>query len=228
MEIVLATHNPDKLREISDILSPVGFDLRALDEFDGAPEAVEDGRTLEENALKKARAIRVFTGLSALADDTGLEVDALGGAPGVFSSRYAGESASYEDNCRKLLDELSGISDEMRTARFRCVIAVALVKEYAESARHLAEALSKSPHSTVSSNGGRIDALVTEGIVEGRITTSPRGKSGFGYDPVFEVLRLGLTFAEMGSAEKNRSSHRYRALIEMRELLIRLRQDMGG
>ncbi len=222
MEIILATQNRDKMREIQEILSSVDFTLRTLDEFEAIPEIVEDGNSLEENALKKARTIRSITGLSALADDTGLEVDALGGAPGIFSSRYAGRNATYEDNCKKLLGEMSGVPPGERTARFRCVMALALDEEMAGVARLLEGSFPRISSGTASQKERPVDALITEGVVEGEIISSPRGASGFGYDPVFELIHSGTTFAEMGSAEKNRSSHRYRALVEMRELLKRM------
>ncbi len=203
MTIVVATRNPDKLREIEDILQGLDVALASLDRFGGVGEVVEDGRTIEENALKKARAVRDVTGMSALADDTGLEVDALGGAPGVFSARFAGDKAGYEANNRKLLEVLEGIPDGKRTARFRCVMALALSDE---TARSLPQ---------------RVDAFVAEGILEGTITREKRGLGGFGYDPVFEVFSSGKTLAEMGTEGKNRISHRYRALVEIRELMLR-------
>ncbi|MBI4721032.1 MAG: hypothetical protein HY770_07420, partial [Chitinivibrionia bacterium] len=177
--------------------------------------------TLEENALKKAREIRTFTGLSALADDSGLEVEALGGAPGVYSSRFAGEDATYEDNNRKLLGLLENVPDAERGACFRCCMALALAGEdRARADRFFRE----HPHAgeRVSAGSEReLDALVAEGRAHGRITRSIRGRTGFGYDPVFEIPRTGRTFAEIPIEEKNLLSHRYRALVEMRELMIR-------
>jgi XTP/dITP diphosphohydrolase len=212
MKIVLATRNPDKIREIEAIMGGIDVSLLRADAFDGIPDVIEDGNTLEENALKKARAIRDFTGLCALSDDTGLEVDVLDGAPGVFSARYAGVDGGYEANNRKLLEDLSGVPQEKRTARFRCVMAFALAEEIAD----------RLHDSTAAAHTDVPDALVTEGILEGRITTEKRGESGFGYDPIFEVPTLGQTLSEIGLEEKNRISHRYRALVEMRELLLRL------
>ena len=124
-EIVFATRNRDKVKEIEAIMSGLDVSFIGLDRFGNAPDVVEDKDTLEGNALKKARAIRDFTGMCSLADDTGLEVDALGGAPGVYSARYAGENVDYQTNNEKLLRELAGVEDEKRTARFRCVMALA-------------------------------------------------------------------------------------------------------
>ena len=222
MDIVLATQNKDKIEEIKDILAPAGITPRLLDEFGPIDEIVEDGETLADNALIKARTVRELTGLCALADDTGLEVDALDGAPGVYSSRYDGEDATYESNCRKLLRELEGVPAGKRTARFRCVMALAVTGEAILQAGRLAGNLQQSSKAAVPGKNGRVDALITEGIADGLITTAPRGSSGFGYDPVFELLPVGKTFAEMESRAKNKSSHRYRALVEMRELIIRL------
>jgi XTP/dITP diphosphohydrolase len=128
-ELVLATHNRHKAEELTALLEGLGITIRTLDEFLDVPEVVEDGDTCEANAVKKARAIAEFTGLPAVADDTGLEVDALGGRPGIYAARYAGEGATYEDNCRKLLSELMGVPQEQRTARFLTVAALALPSE---------------------------------------------------------------------------------------------------
>jgi XTP/dITP diphosphohydrolase len=223
MEIVIATLNPDKLREIQQILSADDLILKTAADFGDAPDVIEDGDTLHANAIKKAREIRAFTGCSALADDSGLEVAALGGAPGVYSSRYAGEDATYNDNCNKLLESLDGVPEERRAARFRCVMALALVDEQAQIAQQNMDLLCESRPTAALAQGKRLDVLIGEGIVEGRITFARRGKSGFGYDPVFEIAHLGRTFAEMESEAKNRLSHRYRALVEMRELMIRLK-----
>jgi len=202
VKIVLATHNSDKVREITRILTGLRVTLVALDEFDGVPEVVEDGCTLEQNALKKARAVRDATGWSALADDTGLEVDALDGAPGIFAARYAGDGATYADNCRKLLDALRGVAIAERSARFRTVVALAL-------------------DPVASTRAGGRDAIVAEGILPGTITLSARGDDGFGYDPVFYVPEAAKTLAQMTLADKNTISHRYRALVEIREAALR-------
>ena len=185
-EFVLATANPDKAREIGEIL---GHDIRLVPRPAEAGDVAETGDTLEENARLKAKALVEFTGLPAIADDTGLEVDALGGAPGVYSSRFAGEGASYEDNVRKLVASMEGRDD--RAARFRTV-AVVLWPDGRE--------------------------IVEEGSVAGRIATNARGSNGFGYDPVFVPDGGGgRTFAEMDPAEKHRFSHRgaaFRALAD--------------
>jgi len=217
MKLVLATHNRDKMREIRDILAGLDVEVSTVDDFDGVPEPVEDGATLEANALKKAREIRDFTGCSALADDTGLEVDALGGAPGVFSARYAGESKGYSANCAKLLADMNGVPRDRRGARFRTVMALALCDD---DAARLGRYLDAHPEARPAGDG--VDALVAEGILEGEIAEAPRGSSGFGYDPLFVDTESGRTLAEMGAHEKNEISHRYRALVEVRELLMRL------
>jgi XTP/dITP diphosphohydrolase len=221
MKIVLATRNNDKIKEIQAIMSPIDVELVHPDTIGGIPDIIEDGETLEANALKKARGIREFTNLCALADDTGLEVDALDGDPGVYSSRYAGENVTYDDNNEKLLRELSGVPEGGRTARFRCVMALALVNNVADELYAIMKGHSASMPSVVTGGSGHPDALVTQGILEGRIASQRRGEHGFGFDPLFEVPKLGKTLAEMGLEAKNQISHRYRALIEMRELLIR-------
>lgn len=206
-EIVLATRNRDKAQEIAALLSGLGIKIRMLAEFPEVPEVVEDGETCEANAVKKAVAVARHTGLVAVADDTGLAVDALGGRPGVYAARYAGERATYEDNWRKLLGELAGVPREHRTARFITVAAIA------------GPSLEK--------------AEVVEGVLEGLIAEAPTGTNGFGYDPVFFVPELGKTLAELTPDEKNRISHRARAFGKVRELLQRLttndeRQGVGA
>jgi XTP/dITP diphosphohydrolase len=178
--LVLASKNEDKAKEIESVLRSIQIELDIVRGLDW-PDVEETGETLEENALLKARAVCEATGLPALGDDTGLEVLALDNRPGVYTARYAGETASYVENYTKLLDELSGIDD--RRARFRTVVAL------------------------VFPDGS--EALAS-GQVDGFISLAPRGALGFGYDPVFEVD--GLTFGEMGEAEKNKMSHRSRAL----------------
>ena len=190
-EIVLATHNPDKKKEIMIALRELGVNILSLDNFPEIGEIEETGSTLLENSLIKARTVSAVTGKPAIADDTGLEVDALNGAPGIYSARYAGINVSYEDNVRKLLSEMSSFDMGSRTARFRTVV------------------------SFHSSN----EELWTEGVIEGSITRNAIGKGGFGYDPVFRVRKTGKTFAEMTRQEKNRISHRGVALDNMRQLL---------
>ena len=195
--IMLATRNAGKIREIREILSDLGAAL--LDWRDAAPfpEPEESGGTFLENALLKAKAVFEATGYPALADDSGLEVDALGGAPGIRSARYGGPGLTDADRSRKLLDELAAVGDERRGARFHCVAA-----------------LYPAPLA-------RDRGLWTEGFLYGRIAREPRGENGFGYDPVFFVPERGKTVAEMAEVEKNAISHRYRALVEMKCLLAR-------
>jgi XTP/dITP diphosphohydrolase len=215
VKLVLATRNPDKAREIVELLAGLGVEVLTLDDFPPSPATVEDGGTLEANAIKKAREARDHTRLSALADDTGLEVDALGGGPGVLSSRYARENAPYAENCAKLLREMEGVSPGRRGARFRTVVALALA---GEDAARLEATLSRHAEAE---RPGAIDCLLSEGILQGEIAVAPRGAGGFGYDPLFVDAASHRTLAEMTLAEKNRTSHRYRALIEMREMLLR-------
>ncbi|HEX4540222.1 MAG TPA: RdgB/HAM1 family non-canonical purine NTP pyrophosphatase [Acidimicrobiales bacterium] len=187
MRLVLATANPDKVAEIAALLTRVQLAPRPP----ALPEVDESGQTLEENARLKARAVVEATGAAAVADDTGLEVAALGGAPGVRSARYAGEDASYADNVAKLIGALEGVTD--RRARFRTV-ALACFPDGRE--------------------------VVAEGAVEGVITDEPRGDGGFGYDPVFlPEGGEGRTFAEMTPEQKNSLSHRARAFTRLAELL---------
>ncbi len=195
MELVLATGNRDKQREMKAFLRDLGVTIRTLDEFPGAPVVVEDGETCRANAGKKAVEIARFTGTLALADDTGLEVDALGGQPGVFAARYAGPQATYADNCRKLLDELEGVPSDQRGARFLTVVAIA------------------DPSSSVE---------FVEGALRGRIADHCSGGHGFGYDPVFMVPELGKTLAELTLDQKNQISHRGRALAKAKDVLKRI------
>ncbi|NGZ10961.1 MAG: XTP/dITP diphosphatase [Nitrospira sp. LK70] len=191
-EILLATRNPDKVRELALLLGDLGIHIRTLADFPAAPEVEEDGTTCKANALKKAREMASATGLPSVADDTGLEVDALGGRPGVFAARYAGENATYEDNCRKLLKELEGVPSARRTARFVTVAALAMP-------------------------GGH--SQVATGTLAGVIAEKCVGSQGFGYDPVFFVSELGRTLAELTADEKNRISHRAKAFRSMADIL---------
>ena len=185
MHFVLATFNRDKLRELSALLGLPGVALTALCDVPGARPPAETGATLVENALLKARAALAQTGEPAIADDTGLEVDALGGRPGVHAARYSGPGATYASNLAKLLEELRDIEPARRAARFRCACVACLP-------------------------GGR--EIVGEGVLEGRIAGAPRGANGFGYDPAFEIAGLGRTLAELTENEKNAISHRARAV----------------
>lgn len=226
MKLVLATHNEDKAAEIRRILGGLNIELSTAADFPGAPRPAEDGETLESNAVIKAREIRNFTRRSALADDTGLFVDALDGAPGVHAARYAnrhGEgNAGYVANYEKLLEAMKDVPDALRTATFQTVMVIVLSEEDAGWAQD-----------TIDSNPSRVfgvrlderrvvDSLVTDGQLHGTITRQPRGEGGFGYDPVFYVPQYKRTLAEMTADQKNSISHRYRALVEMRELLIRM------
>ena len=192
MKIVLATHNHDKEIELQHSLRGLDVDICSLSEYPDIGEIQETGTTLLENSLLKAHTVHDRTGLPAIADDTGLEVDALDGAPGVYSARFAGLNATYEDNVNKLLSVMEDVSHDMRSARFRTVIS--FVDE--------------------------IQELWTEGFIEGRITEDPRGNMGFGYDPVFYVPRLDKTFAELSTDEKNKISHRGIALQKLRKILV--------
>ncbi len=187
--VVLATNNLHKIEEISSILIPLGFTIRSARDI-SIPKTVENEPTLEGNAKKKARETSLATGNLSLADDTGLEVYYLAMKPGVLSARYAGEEASYADNCAKLLRALNGVPPRRRKARFRTVIAAA---------------------------GNGIEWTV-EGIVEGKILEEPRGEGGFGYDPLFVPEGYDRTYAEMTLEEKNRLSHRARALEKAVEM----------
>lgn len=194
-QIVLASNNPGKLREFAQMLAPLDIEVLPQAQFD-IPEAEEPHITFVENALAKARHASRLTGLSALADDSGICVKALGGAPGVYSARYAGEPKSDERNNQKLIDELRGISD--RRAHY---VALLVFVHHAEDPQ----------------------PIICEGEWHGLIIDTPRGENGFGYDPYFLVPELGLTAAEISAEEKNRRSHRGKAL---RMLIERLRLDV--
>ncbi|PWN05364.1 RdgB/HAM1 family non-canonical purine NTP pyrophosphatase [Rhodohalobacter mucosus] len=189
--IFLASANKHKIEELRQLLHPLGFDLKSTLDVENPEEVEEDRPDLRGNALKKARFWHEKTGLPALSDDTGLEVDALGGAPGVYSARYAGEDASYNDNVNKLLGELKEAAD--RSARFRTVIA------YVTDDDH----------------------YFFEGVCEGEIIRDKRGEKGFGYDPVFVPEGYDQTFAELSGDEKNKISHRGRALQKFIEFISR-------
>ncbi len=193
--VVLATRNQHKVQEIQGFLGSLPIRLLSCIDFPALPDVVEDGLTCRDNALKKARETAIGTAHWALADDTGLEVEALDGRPGVFAARYAGEDATYADNCQKLLEELANIPEARRGARFLTVMALV------------------AP--------GREPYEVVEGQLLGRITREFYGSQGFGYDPVFYVPSAGKTLAEMTLAEKNTISHRGQALRLVKELLKR-------
>ena len=189
---LLASGNPGKLRELRELLRG-RLRLIAMSEL-SLQAAEETGSSFEENALIKARAVVQQSGLPALSDDSGLEVDALGGAPGVYSSRYAGAGESAQANIDKLLAELKGVAAENRTARFRCVLALA-------------------------TPGDKPPPLIVHGVWEGRIAQRPEGRGGFGYDPVFLDGQSGKCAAEMSSTEKGQRSHRGSAARRLRRLL---------
>ncbi len=189
-EIVLATHNEDKKFEMEYALRNLKVKILSLDNFPEIGEIDESGSTLLENSLIKAREVNSITGIPAIADDTGLEVEFLNGAPGIYSARYAGENVSYQDNVKKLLSELSGVKEKLRNACFRTVISF------------------HSPERE----------LWVDGSIEGMIT-KPLGNKGFGYDSVFLVKQNGLTFGQMEKEEKDKISHRGLALKKMVKLL---------
>ena len=184
MKVVIATHNKDKLKELKKGFSTLTIDLVDLFSFPEVGEIIEDGKTLKENALIKAKAVYDITGLPAIADDTGLEVEALGGKPGVFTARFAGENCSYSDNVNKMLKVMKNIKKSERGAIFKTVMAFYDGKE----------------------------ELFAEGFVKGIITENKKGLAGFGYDPIFYVVEEGKTFAEMTIEQKNIISHRGRAI----------------
>lgn len=192
-QLVLASGNPGKLRELSAILDELGYQLHAQSEFD-VDEVAETGTTFVENAIIKARHAATITGLPALADDSGIEVDALDGAPGVYSARFAGASADDAANNALLVDKLRNVPPAERSARYRAVIVLM---------RHAAD---PSP-------------LICEGSWEGMIQLDPAGDGGFGYDPYFFLPDLGCTSAQLSASEKNRLSHRGAALEELKRKL---------
>jgi XTP/dITP diphosphohydrolase len=192
MDIVLATRNKKKIEEMKRIIADLSISIRTLDDFLGCPEVEEEGITFEENAVKKALTVAQYTGEPSIADDSGLEVYALNGAPGTLSARYAGEDANDRKNIEKLLFEMRSIADEKRGARFVCCIALAFPD-------------------------GKVKTFT--GYVEGRIGSEPRGIHGFGYDPLFYPQGHRRTFAEMTDNEKDALSHRGKALNELQKYL---------
>ena len=194
-EIVIGTYNNNKKSEIRKILSGIPIRLLDLDDFENPPDIIEDGVTFEENATKKALELAGFCQMCVMADDSGLEVDALDKRPGVLSSRYCGEDTGYEEKCLRLLGELKGVPFEKRTARFRCAIALAEPDKL---------------------------QFVVKASCEGIVSYEPKGNNGFGYDPIFYVPERELTMAELGSEEKNRISHRALALELFKTNLMEL------
>ena len=194
--ILVATQNEKKKAEIKEILKGVpGILLRGIEDFPFLPEMEETGNTFQENAIKKATTLAKACNTWAMADDSGLEIDALNGRPGIFSCRYAGPNATDEMNIQKVLSELKGVSKERRTARFICSIALASPDEL---------------------------FFAVEGRCEGFITEEPKGKNGFGYDPIFYIPDYDKTFAELNSSIKSRISHRAKALEQFKERIMPL------
>lgn len=191
-EAIIATHNPGKVKEFKGILEPRGYDVKSLAEIGFTEEIEETGHTFEENAILKAEAVAKAVNKMVIADDSGLSIDNLGGRPGVYSARYAGEQKDDQANINKVLSELKGIEKEQRTARFRCALAVSIPGE---------------------------ETKTVEGHVEGYIAEEPRGEYGFGYDPIFIVKDKDKTMAELTSDEKNKISHRADALKKLSMLL---------
>ena len=191
MKIILATHNADKRNEMMAALADLNIEILSLEDFPQVGEIAEDGHTLVENAKIKAKAVFDITGIPAISDDTGLLVDALDGAPGVYSARYAGEHATYSDNVNKLLDEMKDILAQNRGAQFQT--SMVFLNNDTE--------------------------LMANGIVKGQITETPKGVGGFGYDPVFYIPEQEKTFAEMTIQEKNQISHRGIALRNLKGIL---------
>ncbi|MCO4849828.1 XTP/dITP diphosphatase [Bacillus vallismortis] len=191
-EAIIATHNPGKVKEFKEILEPKGYDVKSLADIGYTEDIEETGHTFEENAVLKAEAVAKAVNKMVIADDSGLSIDNLGGSPGVYSARYAGEQKDDQANIVKVLSELIGIEKEQRTARFRCALAVSIPGE---------------------------ETKTVEGHVEGYIAEEPRGEYGFGYDPIFIVKDKDQTMAELTSDEKNKISHRADALKKLSKLL---------
>ena len=198
MELVLATRNKNKIKEMTALLAPLPLKILTLDRFPHAEEVVEDGKNCEENAIKKAVEVSKQTGKPALSDDSALEIDALDGAPGVISARFAGENVTYADNRAKVLALMKGVPVKKRGARFRTVLALAIP--------------GKKP-------------VLTEGVTEGFIGLEEKGDEGFGYDPIFYLKETGLSYSQMSAEEKNRASHRGKAATKMKKILEKILQE---
>ena len=192
MRLIIATGNEDKVREIDEILEGTGFEAISMKQAGFNPDIVEDGTTFEENALKKAMAVHELSGEYVMADDSGLCIDALDGAPGIYSARFCGEDSTYEEKFRKIFEMLADVPEEKRTAKFVCAIAVV------------------RPDGT---------SFTVRGECEGVLHEKPAGENGFGYDPIFYVPEFGMTTAQMPPEQKNSISHRGRALRKMVEEL---------
>jgi len=195
IKLLVATTNPGKFAEVKDFLRQLPLEVLSLSDFATSPKIIEDGATFEENALKKARALAEYSGYLTLADDSGLEVDALNGAPGIYSARYCGEEGNDKKNNEKLMHELREISEEKRTGRFVCALALCAPKSH-----------------------GMKEWTVRDSC-EGRISFELKGENGFGYDPLFFYPSLGKTFGEIDRAIKATVSHRGKALKKLAEML---------
>jgi XTP/dITP diphosphohydrolase len=187
-QVIIATKNAGKVREFQAILGKRGVEVKSLLDFPDCPDVEETGSTFAENAILKAEAMARYFNTTVIADDSGLSIDALGGRPGVYSARYAGEEKNDQKNIAKVLSELEGVPSAKRTARFHCALAVA----------------APGRHTTV-----------VEGTCEGYITEKPQGENGFGYDPIFYVPQKGKTMAQLSAEEKNQISHRAKALEKL-------------
>ncbi len=194
-KILIASRNKNKIREISEILEDLSLELITLESFPDLPHTEEDGKTFEENALKKALSAWQATGLATIAEDSGLEVDALKGAPGIMSARFAGPHATYDENNAKLLDLMKAVPPGRRRARFVCVAVLV-------------------------TRSGKI--VLNRGEMEGEIAEEPKGENGFGYDPVFYLPSFGKTVAELDQKTKNAISHRAKAIGGLRDFIMRL------
>lgn len=192
MKLLVATNNKNKLSEIKSLFADTSFEITSLAEEGINHEVIEDGKTFEENAIKKAKEYGELSGLLTLADDSGLEVDALDGRPGVYSARYAGEKATDKDNYTKLLDEMKNVSKEKRTARYKVVMALIDPSGFVKT---------------------------FDGVLEGLITLEPKGENGFGYDPVFFIPQFNATSAEITQDQKNQVSHRAIAIRKVIQFL---------
>jgi XTP/dITP diphosphohydrolase len=191
MQFILATHNLNKITEIKKAFDDAEIDILSLHDFPDLPDVIEDGATIEENSLKKAKEIFEHTRITAIADDTGLEVDYLDGAPGVYAARFAGENCTYEDNNIKMLKSLKGVAVDNRGAKFRCIVSMY----------------------------GQDILEVTQGILEGEIIEELTGNNGFGYDPIFKPKGFEITLAELSLDDKNKISHRGQAVSKMVEII---------
>jgi XTP/dITP diphosphohydrolase len=196
-DVVLATLNQHKIKEIKEIFQDLPIQFISLKDFVHPPTIVEDGKSFQENAIKKAQGLAKWTGKNCLADDSGIEVDYLKGAPGIYSARFSGENATDEENNIKLLEALKHVPFDQRKARYRCVMAIA------------------TPAGIVKTE---------EGTCEGVIVLTPKGTNGFGYDPLFYYPSLGMTFGELEPHLKNKLSHRYYALQKIKPTLMKIIQ----